>query len=449
MINVPKTAPSAQNRYLYYGGQLNRLPSSLGSALVACFKLPVLRSIFPQCFRDLWAPRNEDLDSHGYDESLDTFIVRRFGEPVASNLVSAIIHGIYAGDIRELSVRSVFPSLVEAEQVNGGIMRSALPRWLNPRYRRPAVDSSAAAAADVAAVERRLDPALVAEMKRTSIYSFPEGLGEVVSALEAHIAAAPHVEIWKEAPCDALVPSPEGPMFIATRHQAEPLVADRVVATLPSGHLSLLLPDLPHLEYNPRAHLAVVDVVLAPPAGSNGKVFQLPVHGFGYLVPRSAEGNDDQILGVVFDSDAVGNQGPDSDSFVKLTVMMGGPYWKQAMRFPSEDELEARALRALVYQLGLPEEQVRSYLRRVRVRLLQNTIPQYLVGHPARMRELHAALRNDARYRERLTLLGCSYTGVGVNDCVAGALDAGDAIAEAELGRGAPDTSGLACMSGV
>ena len=152
---------------------------------------------------------------------------------------------------------------------------------------------------------------------------------------------------------------------------------------------------------------------------------------------------------MVFDSDAVGNQGPDSDSFVKLTVMMGGPYWKQAMRFPSEDELEARALRALVYQLGLPEEQVRSYLRRVRVRLLQNTIPQYLVGHPARMRELHAALRNDPRYRERLTLLGCSYTGVGVNDCVAGALDAGDAIAEAELGSGAPDTSGLACMSGV
>ncbi len=49
------------------------------------------------------------------DESVGSFISRRFNSSVADNLVSAFIHGIYAGDIYQLSIKSLFPQFWDAE----------------------------------------------------------------------------------------------------------------------------------------------------------------------------------------------------------------------------------------------------------------------------------------------------------------------------------------------
>lgn len=60
------------------------------------------------------------------DESVDSFIARRFGRPVAEELASAGIHGIYAGDTRRLSVRAVLPALWELEKEWGSVVLGAL-----------------------------------------------------------------------------------------------------------------------------------------------------------------------------------------------------------------------------------------------------------------------------------------------------------------------------------
>lgn len=432
MVLVPKSAPSAQNRYLYKDGQLHRLPSSMLSALGALARTPFLRAIISQTMQEASVPRNEALAAPDADESVDAFVTRRLGPRAAADLVSAMVHGIYAGDARTLSVKSVFPSLVSAEQTHGSLLRAALPPALNSRFKAPR-HCSVTDAMRQQEVERRLDPELVKRLPTTSIYSLPEGLQEIVNALEDQLMTAPNVEVWMDAPCERIEPGDR--IALHMRNATTPLYADRVVAAMPSAQLAPLLPGLPHLAHNPSANVGVVDIVLAP--ADRSAPTPLPVQGFGYLIPRSTKPNDDEILGVVFDSDAVPNQNvgaAGSTSFVKVTVMMGGPYWLGRTELPSEAEIQQRAMRALSTHLSYTSEQLAAEVRYIRPRVLRSTIPQYQVGHPQRMEALCTALCADPTWRGRLSLLGSSYTGVGVNDCVAMAMDTSDAIAQYEAG---------------
>lgn len=436
MLLVSRKTPSARNRFLYYGGRLNRLPSSAISAIEAVARIPFLRSVIWRMLREPFIPRSDAILA-GADESVHDFCARRFGEEAATTMVSAVIHGIYAGDSRELSVRSVMSGLVALEKTHGSMLRSLLPTLLNARYQAPALPRSKHIKQKLAEVQARLDPELVNRLKETSIYSFPHGLGELITSLEKASLAMPNVEIWRNAPCeriDDLTLYPRG---------RPPLKADRVISAIPAAKFAPFAQSLPHLAYNPSAHLAVVDVVLS------GDTLRLPIEGFGYLVPRNATPNADEILGVILDSDAVPNQTdlrPDGiRPFVKLTVMMGGPYWRHRDLLPTEPEAEVRALRALEQQLGLPSSLLATNVRLIRSRVLRNTIPQYLVGHMSRLAELQEAMLRDNTWRGRLSLLGNSYGGVGVNDCIALALDTSEAIVRHEYG----DESACAASTGL
>lgn len=443
MVLVPKTSPSAKNRFLYHNERLNRLPSSPFSALFAMARLPLVRATLPGLFREPWAERRTTSE----DESVHDFLSRRAGKPMAENMASAMIHGIYAGDSRELSIQSVMPNLVDMEQTHGSLLRAAMPfgKKLNSRYRAGLRNRWEEEKKKAARVSQRLPPALLDMVKNTSIYSFPNGLGEIIAALQDHLIAAPHVELRMDAACEKIEAGTDG-VELHLANEKAPLFADRLLAALPSSKLAPLLPEIPHLGYNPSATMSVVDVVLAPPDASSMQ-YELPIRGFGFLVPRSASNNQDEILGVVLDSDAMPNQGtPGADGrppFIKLTVMLGGPYWrgKQQEELPSVDEVEQRALRTLEKMLGVPPFILQTHLRLLRGRVLENTIPQYLVGHPARMQEVHDMLVHDPRWRDRLTLLGYSYAGVGVNDCVTNALDACDAIVAHEQGDASEQTA--------
>lgn len=438
MILVPRTSPSAKNRYLFFGGKLNKLPSSLLSAISEFKRSPVLRSIFPQALQEWSVPRSQSVCVDGGDESVHDFFSRRLGPAVADNMASALIHGIYAGDSRSLSVKGTMPSLVALEKEHGGLFRAILPSLFNSQYQKSQLSKKKSTAQQQREVEMRLDPSLVKKLPQTSIYSFPEGLGEIITALERQLLATPNVEIWKNTTCEQI--QCDDPFQIHTSFANQPLKADRIVAAIPSAKLAPLFPSLPHLAHNPSATLGVVDVVLAP--SDKSEAYPLPVKGFGYLVPRSATNNPHGILGVVFDSDAVPNQNnlhPDgTQAFVKLTVMIGGPYWQPLTTLPTEEDVQAQALEALESQLGLPSSVITNDVRFVRTRILRQTIPQYQVGHLQRMQELYKAMINEPTLKDRLSLLGYSYGGVGVNDCVANAMDTCEAIVHYEAGERSP-----------
>ena len=142
----------------------------------------------------------------------------------------------------------------------------------------------------------------------------------------------------------------------------------------------------------------------------------LPVHGFGYLIPRSVpfEQNPERALGVVFDSDAT--IGQDENLGTKITVMLGGHWWDGWTAYPDEEEGASMAKAILSRHLGISKKP-----DAIRVSLQRDCIPQYPVGHQRNMECANDAL--SQMFRGRLRVAGNSYTGVGLNDCVRAARD--------------------------
>ena len=58
------------------------------------------------------------------DESIASFVRRRFGEQAVDYLAEPLLAGIHAGDVDRLSMRALFPRLLDAERKSGSVLRS-------------------------------------------------------------------------------------------------------------------------------------------------------------------------------------------------------------------------------------------------------------------------------------------------------------------------------------
>src|SRR5216117_2911845 len=69
---------------------------------------------------ELFIPRRRD----DGDESIGSFITRRFGAEATQYLAEPLLAGIHAGDVDRLSLRALFPRFAEAERVRGSLLRA-------------------------------------------------------------------------------------------------------------------------------------------------------------------------------------------------------------------------------------------------------------------------------------------------------------------------------------
>ena len=134
-------------------------------------------------FRDFSAPcRSENL----FDESIGSFITRRSGTSVlVDNLVSAIFHGIYAGDIYQLSTRSVLPGLWRLEEQYGSIIKGIDLRRGKSSILVPKED-----------VEISTIP-FASGIRGWSVFTFVGGIMDLVDALLNKLQKCPNVKIRK------------------------------------------------------------------------------------------------------------------------------------------------------------------------------------------------------------------------------------------------------------
>lgn len=128
--------------------------------------------------------------------------------------------------------------------------------------------------------------------------------------------------------------------------------------------------------------------------------------GFGYLIPSQEK---QEILGVVWDSSIFPSQNTTQDE-TRLTVMIGGSKMTNFNDFAPSDFYET-ATRSLQKHLGIKEKPDAFH-----VHLAKDAIPQYLVGHNKMVHEIKKEI--SQKYPDVL-LLGSSYSGVSVNDCIA------------------------------
>lgn len=119
IIPVSLTHPAAKNRFLLdpTTSTLTILPSGLSA--IAGRQPRLLKGLLPSALAEPFQSRRPPTL---HDESVDSFIRRRLGPGIAENMISAMVHGIYATDSRTLSVRAAFPSMWDAESKAGSLI---------------------------------------------------------------------------------------------------------------------------------------------------------------------------------------------------------------------------------------------------------------------------------------------------------------------------------------
>ncbi|KAI8617817.1 hypothetical protein BC830DRAFT_1045533, partial [Chytriomyces sp. MP71] len=385
VVAVPKSSPAARNRFIKFNGKLDKMPTSLTEALFPPSD-HVFRGVLARGALEPFVSR-----SGLRDESIHDFVSRRFGKHVAENMISALVHGIYAGDSRVLSVKSCFSVLWEAEQKHGSVVRSLVSAAFDKTPEKFPTDISPESLA------------FIKRIKACSVYAFKNGLQTFTDAIRLDLEKNhPQIQIVSNAKATKLENTPNG--IQVTTDSGSSISASHVISSLPSHALSPLLPVSsaipPILNQTPFVDVAVVNLLFNDPN-------LLSIEGFGYLVPRTQKSS---VIGVIFDSVAV--PGQDARPATRLTCMMGGHRFKEV--FPdgfSETQCLALAREALRDDLGVRGDPVAT-----RVSLQRQCIPQYTVGHAARMHGVHEALLGE--FGGNLSVVGSSYLGVGVNDCV-------------------------------
>jgi oxygen-dependent protoporphyrinogen oxidase len=190
------------------------------------------------------------------DETIHEFAARRLGRTIADTLVDAFVTGIFAGDVKRLSVRSALPRLKAIEDRYGSLLRGAKGRGFGPPG---------------------------------TLTSCDDGLEVFVQAL------ADRVDVHLGAPWEKL----------------ELRRYDRVVCAVPApkaaeladGELAELLRRIP------TAPVAVVAMVFDDP---------LPVpDAFGFLAPR---GEGLRILGTLYDSSIFPGRAPQGRRLFRTMV---------------------------------------------------------------------------------------------------------------------------------
>ncbi|EME81547.1 uncharacterized protein MYCFIDRAFT_211877 [Pseudocercospora fijiensis CIRAD86] len=451
-IFTQRTAPAASNRYLYYPDHLVRMPHpSFGMAnnIWNLSTEPVFETALWSLITELW---KEARDPSVQDESIGSFFSRRFSRTMVDRLLSAIIHGIYAGDVWKLSARSLFPTAFRDETLHGSIIYGMF------KARADGIEMTKREADFLQDMKGfAWDPLLKATLKDTSVFTFKDGIGMLPEAIYAWLFGCGRVEFKTGTHVDKIAQAEDNSGIVVTHSQAaESRTHSHVISALSPTHLN---------------QVSGKDLVMSPAtvtAMSVNLYFRTPnLHepGFGYLIPSATPfaQNPERALGVVFDSayspspadvDAgnwrefsaeqmemlkagreSGKQLVNVNDFAwynmpkppnlqdhvpqrgtKLTVMFGGHWWDGWPAYPDEKEALSMARSVLERHLGIKEE-----AEAWQVNLQKDCIPQYHVGHEQKLKDAHNTIWRE--YKGRLRVAGNWMWGVGVNDCLRSAYE--------------------------
>ncbi|KAF2402281.1 Protoporphyrinogen oxidase [Trichodelitschia bisporula] len=403
LIFGSKDSPAAIRRWLY-NGKLVELPHPKLGLLDLGMKLftqPALKGIISGVFSE---PQVSPRPDNVTDESVGSFVTRRMNKAIANNLTSAVFHGIYAGDIWQLSARSLLPSLWHGEKEYGSLVLGS------PAIRTLWEEKDEALQKRLFETDAPADLVLRHNMASSSVFTLRGGLEQLSRRLEEKLLQK-GVTIRKGTPVTKLEPSEDKlRVKVFTKDSAEPQTFTNVIATCPAKTLSSMLtapsgtPLVPLLSTIPAVTVNVINLWYPDP-------HLLPIRGFGSLIPQTTplEDNPCWALGIVYDSEIV--QGQDSVPGTKLTVMLGGHWWDGWSEIPGEEQSIRFAKETVARQLGITAEPAA-----VNFSSQKECIPQYTVGHTARMAQAHHGLKRT--FGDGLSVAGSSYTGVGVNDCI-------------------------------
>ena len=318
------------------------------------------------------------------DESLDSFVTRRLGREVLDRVAQALAGGIYTADPKRLSMAATMPRFVEMERRYGSVVKGM----------RAAEDARAAKSSDVSGA-------------RWSLFqSFRNGMATLPETLATRLGAS----IRKGAEVVAM--SRSGDAWRLALASGDSIDADAVICAAPAYAASRIVAGVA-----PSAAKLLGAISYASAATVNltyrESDFDGPPRAFGFVVP-AIEGR--RIIAGSFSSFKFEGRAPAGAILARAFV--GGEMSRDMMRLGDEEMTAAvrdefRALLGVSAAPGFTE-----------VRRWPNSMPQYEVGHLARVAEIERAVAEIPAF----AIAGAAYRGVGIPDCIRSGESAADAI---------------------
>jgi protoporphyrinogen/coproporphyrinogen III oxidase len=360
---VPTLLPRAA--YVLRGGRLH--PLAEGSFLGFPVTLPALAASplfsIPGKLRmacEVLVPR---ATSDG-DESIASFVRRRFGEEAVTYLAEPLLAGIHAGDVERLSIRALFPRLVEIERRAGSVLRGA-------RAFRTAPSPQGA------------------------FVSLPRGTGELVETLHRALPAG-------TVSFDARVTELHPGGGFRVESAAGPVTAHAVVLAVPAYVAGALLRSCDTWLASLCESIAYASTVTVA-FGYHRAQVRHPMQGSGFVVPRAERL---AILAGTWVTSKWPGRAP--EAHVLLRAFLGGG--RDPSRVArSDEELIATARDELGRLMQIEGTPLFSRLYR-----WTRQSPQYEVGH------LERVARIDARVAAipGLFVAGSGFRAIGIPDCI-------------------------------
>ena len=365
---IRPTNPDVRGSYIQRRGRLYPLPEGL-SGMIPTRLGPLLRSPLLslsgklRLAADLFLPAGRGAD----DESIGHFITRRLGREVFDALVDPLLGGIYGGSGDQLSLEATFPQLRALERRHGSLIRGLLAT----QRRTPSAGGSAFVT--LADGMETLITTLAKHLERATLHT-----GEAVTALEAR-------------PPGYVVHTP-----------TQSLMADAVVVTTPAFAAADLLASI-----SPPLAEALAAIAYGSTAtislGYRAADVAHPLDAYGYIIPAS-EGKP--VLACTWTSTKIPGRAAEGTVLLRLFLGRSG---REAVLSAPDETLVDHALKEVRATLGITAPPLFVRLHRWR-----QAMPQYRVGHPARLAHINALLAS----LPGLFLAGAAYRGVGIPDCI-------------------------------
>lgn len=210
LIVTPKRSPAALNRFIYYPDHIVRLPTlnpnlSVFDNIKDTFHTirtePLFKGLLSGVLLEHTKPARIPQEWQE-DESLASFISRRFNSDIADNLVSAVMHGIYAGDIDQLSAQTLMGHLRNLEDV--GVLYGLFSKALNRKKTRPMDDFLAWAAMTKTPRSQSLRHDILSVVRTGSTFTLKGGTQQLVEGLENALRESGKVNIRTNADVNSI-----------------------------------------------------------------------------------------------------------------------------------------------------------------------------------------------------------------------------------------------------
>lgn len=311
------------------------------------------------------------------DESLRSFVCRRFGREMFDRLVQPLVGGIYTADPERLSVAATMPRFLQMEREHGSLIRAML------HQRR----------------SQGKEPEKSGGARYTQFVTLRGGMSSLINTLAKQLPAD---SIRLRSPVCSIVPNGQNWSIRLARGNTSWIDADGVIVAAPASRASEMLATVDPRMANELREIEYASCAVVSLAYRREQIGH-PLDAFGFVVP---EVENRYILSCSFSSLKYEGRAP--EGAVLMRVFIGGACQSGLLRLPHDEIIELAEFE-LSKLLDIKGEPVLRHIARQ-----SHAMPQYHVGHCERV----ASIERRLQQFPTLTLAGSALSGVGVPGCI-------------------------------